>query len=90
MTDVHDNPAQGRYEMAAGNALAVAYYQEHDGCLVFTHTEVPSALRGRGIASTLIEGALDDARVRGRCVVPRCSFVADFIDRHPQYRDLLA
>lgn len=89
MADVRDNRALGRYELPAGGKMAVAHYHEHDGRLVFTHTEVPVELRGRGIASALIGGALEDARARGLGVVPRCSFVETFIDEHPAYRDLL-
>jgi predicted GNAT family acetyltransferase len=90
MASVRDNKAEGRYELDAGGHTAVAYYQERDGSLIFTHTEVPRSLRGQGIGSTLIEGALDDARTRGLSVVPACSFVRTFIDEHPSYRDLLA
>ena len=90
MADVRNNEALGRYELAAGDALAVAYYREQNGCRAFTHTEVPVALRGQGIASALIKGALDDARTRGLCVIPLCSFVESYIRQHPQYRDMVS
>ena len=90
MSDVRQNPAQHRYEFHtdAGDALAV--YRLADGVMTFTHTEVPSALRGRGIGSQMMRAVLDDVRQRGMKVVPRCPFVADYIERHPQYADLLA
>jgi len=90
MADVRDNAALGRYELAAGSKLAVAYYRAQDGCRAFTHTEVPAELRGQGIASALIKGALDHARTRGLCVIPLCSFVESYIDNHPQYQDLVS
>lgn len=89
MTGVRDNNEAGRYELPAGDEMAVAYYHQRDGSLVFTHTEVPVDLRGQGIASTLIAGALDDARARGLRVVPACSFVRTFIKTHSKYLDLL-
>lgn len=57
--------------------------------LTFHHTEVPPALRGRGIASRLIRGALEQVRARGLKVVPRCDFVRHFIGTHPEFQDLL-
>ncbi len=89
MADVRDNKALGRYELPAGGKTAVAYYHEQDDRLIFTHTEVPAELRGRGIASALVGGALDDARARNMRVVPACSFVKSFVDSHPKYLDLL-
>jgi uncharacterized protein len=89
MAEVRDNKTLGRYELPAGDKTAVAYYREAGGRLVFTHTEVPAELRGRGIASALVAGALDDARARNLKVVPACSFVRAFIENHPKYLDLL-
>ena len=89
MAEVRDNKERGRYELPAGGKTAVAYYHEEDGRLIFTHTEVPVGLRGRGIASALVAGALDDARARNLKVVPACSFVRSFINDHPNYLDLL-
>ena len=54
------------------------------------HTETPPHLRGRGIASRLIRGALEHARAQQLKVVPRCAFVAAFMARHPEFNDLLA
>jgi uncharacterized protein len=58
--------------------------------MTFTHTEVPARARHRGIASRLIEGALADVRARGFKIVPRCWFVRDYLDAHPEDNDLLA
>lgn len=87
---VTDNAAAGRFELAEDGAVAFAEYRVHDGQLVFTHTEVPESLSGRGVGSRLAKGALDLARARGLPVVARCAFIAGYIRKHPEYGDLLA
>ncbi|HEY1722552.1 MAG TPA: GNAT family N-acetyltransferase [Magnetospirillaceae bacterium] len=87
---VRDNPERQRFELKAGDQLAAAEYRIQDGTIVFFHTEVPTALEGQGIATRLIQGALDEARARGLKVVSRCSFVSHFLRQHPDYQDLLA
>ena len=51
---------------------------------------MPEALSGQGVGSKLVRGVLDALRAEGAKVVPRCEFVAAFVERHPEYRDLLA
>ena len=87
---VRDNPALSRFELDAEGAEALAYYRLADGVMTFTHTETPQRLRGRGIASRLVQGALEAARARGLKVVARCSFVANYLARHPEFNDLKA
>jgi predicted GNAT family acetyltransferase len=55
-----------------------------------THTEVPAVLSRQGVGSKLVRGVLDRLRAEGSKVVPRCEFVAAYMERHPEYRDLLA
>ena len=86
---VRDNKAQHRFEMSAGDDTAVAYYSLAPGVITFTHTEVPAALWGQGIGSRLMRGALETAREQNLKVVARCSFVAGFMRRHPEFNDLI-
>ena len=86
---VRDNPACSRFELAIRDAVAVATYRREGDTLVFTHTEVPETLRGGGVASRLVRGALEAARSRGLRVRPVCPYVAGFIDAHSEYRDLV-
>jgi predicted GNAT family acetyltransferase len=58
--------------------------------MTFTHTEVPAPLRGRGIGSQMMHAVLQNVRAQGLKVIPSCPFVADFINKHPKYADLLA
>lgn len=88
--DVRDNEGESRYELKVDGGTAIAAYERRDGALVFTHTQVPEALKGQGFASKLIDGALADVREKGLKVVPLCEFVACYFDRHPQEQDLLA
>jgi predicted GNAT family acetyltransferase len=90
ISNVRNNAAEGRYELTIDGQLAIAAYEQREGALVFTHTEVPEALEGQGVGSRLVRAALADARERGLKVVPLCHFVEAYIERHPEEQDLLA
>lgn len=87
---VRNNAEASRYELEVDGALCIAAYEERVGAVVFTHTEVPSALEGRGLGKALIKGALADVRSRGLKVIAVCEFVAGYLDRYPEEQDLLA
>jgi len=92
---VQDNPEKSRYE-AIDDSGVVAGYTEYQpdsadaDVLVFPHTVVEDAFEGRGVGSALVRGALDQVRERGQKVRPDCPFVKGYIDKHPEYADLLA
>jgi uncharacterized protein len=85
------NEADSRYEAHVDGELAgFAEYVLDGERIVFTHTEVEDRCEGEGIGSTLARFALDDVRARGGLrVVPRCPFIKAWIDRHPEYGDLV-
>jgi uncharacterized protein len=89
--EVRDNPAESRYEAWLGGELAgIAVYALGDQAIVFLHTEVDDRFEGQGVGSALARGALDDVRASGgRHVVPQCPFIKGWIDKHPDYQDLL-
>ena len=84
-------PEASRYELREGERMiGEAAYRRRNGRIALIHTEVDEALEGRGLGSRLVTAALDDARDQGLEVVPLCPFVASFIDRHPEYQDIVA
>ena len=90
-TTVTDVPESDRFEIRDGErVLGVAAYQRSGDTLVFTHTEVDPDAGQSGLGSTLVRAALDEVRSRGGSVVAQCSFVAGWIERHPDYADLVA
>jgi predicted GNAT family acetyltransferase len=86
---VRDNAAESRFELDVAGHLAVAYYQLSPGIVTFTHTEVPPALAGQGVASRLIKGALEQVRARGLKVVAKCDFVSAYLGKHNEFADLI-
>jgi predicted GNAT family acetyltransferase len=91
VSDVKDNPAASRFEMESGGAVAfVEYERTGDGRIALLHTEVPEALSGQGVGSKLVRGVLEALRAEEAEVVPRCEFVAAYVERHPEYRDMVA
>jgi predicted GNAT family acetyltransferase len=87
--EIRDNSDRNRFEMDAGNGIAVVNYRLAPGMITLSHTEVPEELEGQGLGSTIVRGVLDIVRTRGLKVVPACGFVAAFIRKNPDYRDLL-
>ena len=87
---VQDNPRQSRYEIAVeGEPAGFVAYDERDGVYGLTHTEIDPRFEGRGVGSQLVRGALDDLRARGAAVLPFCTFVRGYIEKHPEYLDLV-
>lgn len=86
---VRHNEAENRFECEMDGHLAVAEYRLAADSITFTHTIVPGPLEGRGIGSALARCALDAARDRELKVVPQCAFIKTYIDRHPEYQDLV-
>lgn len=86
MSDVIDNKAESRFEISVDGAMAIAEYRIDGSTIYFTHTETADALQGKGVASRLIRAALTSAKERGLKIAPRCSFVADYLAKHPEFR----
>lgn len=88
---VVDNKERKRYEARLGGELAgILAYTVEDGVAVMPHTVVEPQFEGRGIGGKLAKAALDDVRQRGLKVVPQCWFVAAYIEKNPEYADLVA
>jgi hypothetical protein len=85
---VRDNKTLSRFELDVDGGLAFANYRLTPSAVIITHTETPLAQRGRGIASDLVEGALQLIRADGRKVIAGCGFVVDFLRKHPEFADL--
>ncbi|HEV3135205.1 MAG TPA: GNAT family N-acetyltransferase [Acidimicrobiia bacterium] len=88
--EVHHNGPRSRYEITVdGRVVGFAEYSTHGDTVVFPHTEIERSMRNRGLGAELVRAALDDVRARGGTVVPHCWYVAEFIDQHTEYADLL-
>ncbi|WP_432506776.1 GNAT family N-acetyltransferase [Kineococcus arenarius] len=87
---VTDNAELSRFEGRVGGELAaVAVYSPAPRFLVFSHTEVLPGFESRGIASAVVRHALEEVRERGLTAVPLCPFVSRWIQRHPEFSDVV-
>ncbi len=84
------NPEASRYEITeADQVIGVLDYHDDGAVVVLPHTFIDPSARGRGLAAKLVRYALDDLRTEHRSIDPACWFVAQFIDTHVDYQDLL-
>ena len=90
MVSIRDNKSASRYEMDVEGGVAFADYRMAPGVVTVNYTEVPAALRGRGIGAKLSAAVLEHIRAEGLKVIPRCGYFAGFVRGHPEYHDLLA
>jgi predicted GNAT family acetyltransferase len=83
----HDAAAQ-RFSVLVDGEEGLLEYIAGGHAIVITHTAVPAAIGGRGIAGALVLAALEYARANGLKVIPRCSYAARYFDTHPEYAEL--
>ena len=87
---IRDNRERHRFEADLGDgSLAFAEYLLLSGRIIFTHTEVPPEHEGKGIGSALIRHGLEEARMRGLLVIPKCPFFAAYMLKHAEVQDLM-
>jgi len=91
--EVLHNASAHRYEIRVGDELAgftVAEPTDDPAVILFPHTEIAPAFEGKGMASVLVQGALDDIRERGLRITVTCPYILGWLPKHPEYEDLLA
>ena len=85
----HDEEQQRYVLEINGQLLGFAQYHEEGDRQIFTHTEIDDSLSGKGMGSMLVRESLDDARQRGKHIVPVCEFIGAYVKKHPDWNDLL-
>jgi predicted GNAT family acetyltransferase len=87
---VRENEAEQRFEIWVDGELAgFSRYQRQGGAYAFTHTEIDDRYEGQGLGSALVRSLLDTMRDAGVQVLPYCRFVRGYVERHPEYLDLV-
>ena len=88
---VADEPDASRYTVRLGGQVAgFTAYRRSGDVTTFTHTEIGEEYSGQGLGSVLVRAALDHVRTRGGTIRPLCPFVRSYVERHPEYGDLVA
>ena len=88
--EIRHDQAGSQFFTEVDGQRALLDYRLADGVLAITHTGVPEAIGGRGIAGALVRAAFEYAQANGLKVAPRCSYAASWMQRHPEFADLAA
>lgn len=84
------NATSGRLELEIDGNTAFIEYKLSEPKLFLIHTEVPTALEGKGVGKAIVQKALEYARDNEFKVVPRCTFVQSYLKRHKEWNDIIA
>lgn len=87
--EVRNHVDAGRFEIEVDGLTAFTEYKIVGQDIIFPHTVTPEALEGRGIGGALVRAGLAFAEAKGLRVIPRCTFFAGYIARHPEYLPLV-
>ena len=88
--DLRDNTVEDKFELYVdGHPAGALTYTIEDGNYALHHEEIDNHFQGRGMGSQLVTHALDQIRASGHGVLPYCPFVQVFLQRHPEYHDLV-
>lgn len=92
MTEIHHerDDSKGRYWIhVEGHRAEMTYSRAGETTIIIDHTDVPDALRGKGVGVRLVERAVQDARANSIRIIPLCPFAKAQIQRHPEWQDVL-
>ena len=84
-------PTKGRYVAKVAGADAegeLTYSRANAHLIIADHTEVPDALRGRGVGLALVTRLVEDARAEGVKIMPLCPYVNAERRKHPDWNDV--
>lgn len=87
--NVKHNASANRFEAVVSGGTAMVEYRKKGDDITFTHTEVPQAAEGKGVAKALVQNALQYARENKLRVWPECAYVAGYVKRNREYDDIL-
>lgn len=91
MNQVLVNLEKNRFELEVEGKIAIIEFQKIEpNVLDLIHTEVPDELAGKGIGSKLVSGALEHCKDNNLQIIPSCPFIKSYIDKHPEWKELLA
>jgi predicted GNAT family acetyltransferase len=88
--EIRDDPEEGAYVVEVnGERAGKAVYHMRGGRHLFVHTEIDDHYSGMGLGTSLVRFALDDVRAKRGIMVPICPFFAAYLERHPDYEDIV-
>ncbi len=88
--EVKNNQTKNQFETNLdGKTALIKYQKEADGTLNLFHTEVPDEFEGKGVGSQLVKNALEQIKADNLKINPSCPFIAAYIKRHPEYKNLV-
>ena len=90
-TKLVNNQEKKRFELEVeGKVAFIEYILNNENIMFLTHTEVPIGLEGKGVGSAIVSKALDYIKDNGYTLAPLCPFVAAYLKRHPERKEILA
>lgn len=90
MTTLIHNAKESKYEFHIDEHVAYITYDDQNGKMHLTHTVVPEALAGKGLAKTLLEAVLEQIKKDNKKAVARCSYIVNYQQKHPEANDVFA
>jgi predicted GNAT family acetyltransferase len=84
------NEDEKQFELHIGSQFATLEFYREGEKIYLVHTETPEALQGKGVAAELVKQTFQCAKDNGFIVVPACSYVADYVNKHPEWRNILS
>jgi len=88
--EVKHLPTESRFELDLGDKAAYADYHLSGSIMTVFHVYTPPEYRGKGLAALVAKYVLDYARDHNLKIIPQCPYMRDYMDKHPEYRDLLS
>ncbi len=82
------NEKDQQYEFHVAGSVAKIEFNRKENKIYLIHTEVPQELGGKGIASALVKAVLEDIEKKNLTLIPKCPFVAGYLERHPEWKRL--